>query len=439
MIQLPSEFRASLETFRGPLDLLLYLIKKEEVDILDIPVSRITEQYILYLQILKDLEPNICGEFLVMAAKLMEIKSRTLLPVEVVEEEDEEYEDPRLELVLQLLEYKRYKERSMVLEEMAERQSQRFRRPEADISSIPGADEPSFDLSRVSVWDLLTAFQRVQMALAMRQPHKVLFEDRPIEEYIDLIEQHIESSDEKQVTFDTLFETCQSRYDAVGYFIAILEMAKSGMILFSQLESFGNIVIRRRPEGELEQESEEFTAEELEGKIDVEAIEAVSKPRFEMDRSGWFDPEANRVHDSKDIMEEIIERAKAREEEEELNDDDYDDDYEDDEEFEEEEEKSDEVPSFSSEDEFEEDDEDDDDYEDEDFEDDDDLDEDEDDDDWEVVDDEEDEEETEEDLDDEPEDKEHDYDEEDDDDDEDWEEDDDEEWDEDDDPEDDDE
>ena len=105
------DFRATVETYSGPLDLLLYLIRKDEVDVFDIPVSRVIEQYHEHLDFLRDIDPNVSGEFLVMAARLMEVKSKLLLPREGLEDEDEEYEDPRLELVKQLLEYKKFKER----------------------------------------------------------------------------------------------------------------------------------------------------------------------------------------------------------------------------------------------------------------------------------------------------------------------------------------
>jgi len=165
MINLSTEFRADLESFRGPLDLLLYLIRKEEIEIVEIPISRITKQYLAFLDILKQIDPNACGEFLVMSAKLMEIKSKMLLPEVPVEEgEEEELEDPRLELVLQLLEYKKYKERALILERMVHDHGLRFERTEEDVPDLDSAPMP-LSLGKVSIWDLLTAFQRVQMAL----------------------------------------------------------------------------------------------------------------------------------------------------------------------------------------------------------------------------------------------------------------------------------
>jgi segregation and condensation protein A len=259
-----AEFRASLECYRGPLDLLLYLIKKDEVDILDIPIGRITEQFLAYIQILSSLDPNACGEFLVVAARLMEIKSRELLPIDLPEEEEEELEDPRLELVLQLLEYKKYKERALLLEHMVGEHRRRHRRPENELDDLP--DEPAvpIELGNVSMWDLVTAFQKVQLALNMRQPHRVLFEDRPIEDFVEAIEARLaklaeNGNDDSSLAFESLFDDCRDRYDAIGYFLAVLELAKQGRIFFTQDELFGPIAIRKRliePEDNAEEETD---------------------------------------------------------------------------------------------------------------------------------------------------------------------------------------
>ncbi len=242
MVQLPTEFKTHLDDYRGPLDLLLYLIKKEEINILDIPISSITEQYLTYLQILRKFDPNVCGEFLVTAAQLMEIKSKTLLPVEALEGEAEELDDPRLELVLQLLEYKKYKERALLLERMMAEHGQRCQRPELDLNEEALRSLPN-RLLDVSIWDLVTAFQKVQLALSLRQPHRVLLEDRPIEEYMEAICLKIESQTDRRIRFQDLFTECRDRYDAIGFFLALLELAKEGRIRFHQEELFGPIEV----------------------------------------------------------------------------------------------------------------------------------------------------------------------------------------------------
>ena len=124
-----TEYKIDLDIYNGPLDLLLYLIRREEVGIYDIPIAKITDQYMMYLDELQSVDIGLAGDFLVMASTLMYIKSQTLLPrTEIVDGEDEE--DPRLELVKQLLEYKRYKEATSTMTRLSEERSQRFSRPE---------------------------------------------------------------------------------------------------------------------------------------------------------------------------------------------------------------------------------------------------------------------------------------------------------------------
>src|SRR6516165_3374144 len=149
----PPEYQVDLETFRGPLDLLLYLVKREEVDIRDIPIARVADQFKQYLDVLTLIDVERAGDFLVMAATLMEIKSKMLLPrpPESAEEDD----DPRLELVKQLLQYKRFKEAAALLEARAEQQSQRLARQAAAApASAPGLPP----LKPVELWDLVSAF-----------------------------------------------------------------------------------------------------------------------------------------------------------------------------------------------------------------------------------------------------------------------------------------
>jgi segregation and condensation protein A len=243
VIQLPTEFRAALESYQGPLDLLLYLIRKEEVDILDIPIGRITEQYCAYLSVLQQIDPNACGEFLVMAANLMEMKSRSLLPTEPALP-GEETEDPRIELVRQLLEYKKYKERALLLQQRMEERSRRFRRSPATLDPAETQDlEGPLDLGNVSVWDLLTAFHRIQLAIGERGPYQVMYKERPVEDYIAGIRARADSAIDRRILFEEVFEDCNDIYDAIGFFLAILEMAKRRLLVLRQEELFGPIEI----------------------------------------------------------------------------------------------------------------------------------------------------------------------------------------------------
>src|SRR5436309_14923586 len=148
------DYQVDLDSFRGPLDLLLYLVKRNEVDVCDIPIARVTEQFLEYLRLLELIDVERAGDFLVMAATLMEIKSKMLLPRG--DEPAEEEADPRRELVRQLLEYKKFKDAATLLEAQAERQLCRLPRQPAELPAPPGlAEQP---LGRVELWDLVSAF-----------------------------------------------------------------------------------------------------------------------------------------------------------------------------------------------------------------------------------------------------------------------------------------
>lgn len=250
MAQPTSDFRPSLETYQGPLDLLLFLIKRDEVDIFDIPIARIVEQYQFHIEILKEVDPNACGEFLVTAAHLMEVKSRLLLPREELAE-DEELEDPRIELVRQLLEYKKYKERALLLEKRIEDHRRRHERPRVDLEGEEVATEGAIHLGNVSIWDLFTAYHKIQLALGAREPHRVVMKDRPIEDFIHDIEVLLGRLPGRSARFEDLFADARSRYEAIGYLLAILELAKERRLSFSQDEIFGPIEVRLHEEEEV--------------------------------------------------------------------------------------------------------------------------------------------------------------------------------------------
>ena len=160
MDSVEADYKVKLEVFEGPLDLLLYLIKKEEVDIYDIPIERITTQYMEYLSLMKLLNLEVAGEFLVMAATLMYIKSRMLLPADqqVTDAEGEEGEDPRWELIRQLVEYKKFKDAALQLGRREEEQSHLFPRQVGDLGFESQPDQP---LAEVGIFDLINAFNQV--------------------------------------------------------------------------------------------------------------------------------------------------------------------------------------------------------------------------------------------------------------------------------------
>src|SRR5687767_4869376 len=152
------DYKVQLDSYSGPMDLLLYLIRREEVDIYDIPISGVLEQFLKYVGVLQMLDPDTVGDFLVLAATLMEIKSRMLLPKPPPEVDDSDALDPRADLVRQLLAYKVFRDAAGDLARRAEVRSQRFNRPPID---LPEGDEQHVDLEDVQIWDLLNAFNKL--------------------------------------------------------------------------------------------------------------------------------------------------------------------------------------------------------------------------------------------------------------------------------------
>lgn len=260
--EVADEFRPTLDSYNGPLDLMLYLIKRDEIDVFDIPISRVVRQYRDYLEILKFIDPNSCGQFLVMAANLMEIKSKLLLPRETLED-DEELEDPRLELVQQLLEYKKYKERALLLEKRFSEYKRRHDRPAIDLSDLAPETTGPVKLGNVTVWDLLTAFHRVQVALGQRGPVRVVLHDRPLTEYVESIEQTLRTRTDRTARFEELFTEAATREDAIGLFLALLEMAKDRQITIFQDDFSAPIEVRLRL-------SEEIAKLQLQDAADLE-------------------------------------------------------------------------------------------------------------------------------------------------------------------------
>ena len=240
-----SEYKVRLEVFEGPLDLLLYLIKKEEVDIYNSPIERITTQYMEYLGLMQMLDLSIAGEFIVMAATLMMIKSRMLLPVEerpeAVEEEDEG--DPRWDLVRQLVEYKKFKDAAQFLGRREDRQSDVFGR-EGDLIRLGPA--PDVLLQDVSLFDLIGAFNEA-LKRAEREDLREIFSERyTVGEKIDALMARLREN--PRVSLHGVFADMRSRHEIVVTFLAMLELIRLKHIVALQDAQFGEIVIERLAE-----------------------------------------------------------------------------------------------------------------------------------------------------------------------------------------------
>ena len=233
-----TEYKVALEVYNGPLDLLLFLIRREEIDIHDIPIARITQQYLQYVELLKQIDPEIVSEFLVLAATLMEIKSRTLLPTPPPEEADEEMVDPRLELVRQLLEYKTYKDVARTLEEAADDRARKHARQPV----MPERAEDEVELEALQIWDLFDAFNRLLEQIGKTGAlHEVGVDDTPVTLHADDILDSIQRAGGSQ-PFEDVFAG-RTRAEMIGLFLALLELIRRFRIRAIQERPFGPIEI----------------------------------------------------------------------------------------------------------------------------------------------------------------------------------------------------
>jgi segregation and condensation protein A len=246
------DYKVALESFEGPLDLLLHLIRKDEVDIYNIPIGRITEQYMGYLETMRALDINVAGEFLVMAATLMVIKSRMLLPKEELarEKEDEDVEalDPRWDLVRQLVEYKRYKDAA---NDFAYRETLRAATfPKGGKVELPpeSPDQAAKKLGDIGTIELLAAFRRVleQAKETVSFGHLKMQRWRVPDKIQTLLGRIAVTP---HLRFDTLFEPTASKSEIIVTFVALLELLRLRHLTVTQSENFGDLYIDAIPEG----------------------------------------------------------------------------------------------------------------------------------------------------------------------------------------------
>jgi segregation and condensation protein A len=233
------DYKVKLEVFEGPLDLLLYLIKRDEIDIYDVSLERITSQYLEYLQAFKELNIELAGEFIVMAANLIYLKSRSLLPRDQQPpEEDAGEDDPRWELIRQLIEYKKFKEAAVELNLRALEQERVFVR---DTVATPAIQEP-LRLGEVGIFQLIGAFQTVMKRLEARRDTQEIFSERfTVSEKIDSILQRIATGN--RLCFSDLFVASASRVEVVVTFLALLELIRLKQVRAVQKNAFEEIEI----------------------------------------------------------------------------------------------------------------------------------------------------------------------------------------------------
>ncbi len=237
-------YEIKLDVFEGPLDLLLYLIRKNEIDIYNIPIALITEQYLEYLDIMRSLNLDLAGEYLVLAATLIHIKSRLLLPPVEGEEEGEEGEDPRTELVRQLLEYQAFKEAALSLDTRPLLDRDVFTRGAP--AEEPAAEQEE-EMIEVGVFELVQAFRTIISGLDRSEDMAIDTEKMSLTDRINEIMERL--TDEKELTFTDLLGERTDRKRVVYTFLAILELMKLRMVRAYQLGPFGVIRLFLAVEG----------------------------------------------------------------------------------------------------------------------------------------------------------------------------------------------
>jgi segregation and condensation protein A len=243
-------YQCNLDVFEGPLDLLLHLIKEQKMDVYDIPIAEVTRQYLTYLDLLSEINLEIVGEYLVMAAELAKIKSRTLLPTPETEEDAlaAAGEDPRAELVRRLLEYQRYKEAAFELRQKEYNQQQLFTRTGEVV--LDNSEQEL--LIEANVFDLLTAFQKVLKEKSFKKNYEIKVTTLSVSDRIGGILEILNASE--SVTFDSFFTTLNTKQEVIVTFLAILELMRMQLIRTQQTRQFDVIRIYAAVDSETQEE-----------------------------------------------------------------------------------------------------------------------------------------------------------------------------------------
>ncbi len=231
-------YQIKLPVFEGPFDLLLFLIKKNEIDIYDIPIAEITRQYLEYLDLMKMFNLEVAGEFIEMVATLMLIKVRILLPNPPTND-DEEPVDPRIELVNQLLEYKRFKEASLKFKVMEDENRRYFPRNAPELKQIAEKDDNELDFADVTLFDLLTAFKQALDNMPKVTIHQVKTIKITLEEQIEFILSRL--TGKKYILFSELVKDIEGKLRLIVTLMALLELMRLGIVSARQADVFGEI------------------------------------------------------------------------------------------------------------------------------------------------------------------------------------------------------
>lgn len=236
-------FRIELPAYRGPLDLLLYLVRRQEVSLLETSLAQVVDQYLEYLEVLKELDLGDVGDFIELASILVEMKSQAVLPQIGDEEEEEEIADPQSELVERLLQYKEIRDAAAILDEMGTRWQQRYERMSDDLPArrVDPGDQPIVDLE---IWDLVSAFGRIMREAGGPPQTEVIYDETPIHVYMQRI--HVSLADRDRVPLIDLIKPGAHKSSLIGWFLATLELSRHHGAAIEQ-DPHGDIYIVRTP------------------------------------------------------------------------------------------------------------------------------------------------------------------------------------------------
>jgi segregation and condensation protein A len=232
------DFRVQLDVFQGPLDLLLFLVRKHELEVCDLPISLIADQYLQHLEVLQLLDVNEVGDFLDLASTLIEIKSQCVLPRGG--EEAATWDDPRQDLVARLLEYKRYKDAASMLDERSRDWQQHYPRLASDLPTrhVDPAGQP---IHEVELWDLVSAMSRLLRESQAVRPATIVYDETPIHSYMRRIHDQLAAT--HRVAFSEMFQPGMHKSAIVGVFLAVLELVRHHRVRAEQDEPHGEIWI----------------------------------------------------------------------------------------------------------------------------------------------------------------------------------------------------
>lgn len=233
-------FAIESSTFRGPVDLLLFLVRRQEIDVATVGLAPIADQYIAFLDVLKEIDIDAVGDFVEVASRLVELKSRAALPAPPRDDEEGLEADPREHLVERLLLYRQFRDAAALLEEQAESWQRRYERIQDDLPE-PSQDLASQPLQPLELWDLVSAFGRVLRDSLAARPERVIYDETPIAVYMRRI--HDEIVRHRQVTFASLFLPGMHKSAMVGVFLALLELTRHHNVRAEQSELYADILI----------------------------------------------------------------------------------------------------------------------------------------------------------------------------------------------------